>query len=552
MTPTFNLVHDPWILARDEGQRCHEVSLEELFRDISRWRGLAGEMPTQQAAVLRLLLAICHRALREDLYPDEAVEQWGEWWSEGFPTAAVITYLERFRDRFELFDARAPFLQVADLHTEKGSTSGLTKLIAEIPDGEKFFTTRAGRGLDRIGPAEAARWLIHCQAYDPAGIKSGAVGDERVKGGKGYPSGTGWCGNLGMIIAEGNTLAETLLLNLVYEKPSPEGDLPVWEREDLLSSAVDRRLSDPDRETGPVELLAWQSRRLRLFTDDEGYVVDALVCYGDRAVLQNRHGDEAMVAWRRSANQEKKGDHGPVVYMPVTHQPERAVWRGLESLLAGNSSTGGPAEEASRLSPPLLRWLATVTEEEYLGRDHPIRFRAIGIEYGSQSSVISGVIDDSMHLHAGVLTSAALRSTVIDAVAATQEAVSAVRHFAGNLQQAAGGAPEGVQERAAERAWNVLDRPFREWAWGLTAEKDAAQALTTWHRNADRLLREVGAELVDASADKAWRGREVKGHVIDAPIAEGWFRSALRKALPRAYPDPTADKKLVSTVEETS
>ncbi|GAB79425.1 CRISPR-associated protein, Cse1 family [Austwickia chelonae] len=549
MTPKFNLVHDPWVLVLDADRQRHEVSLLTLFREASRWRGLAGEMPTQQVALLRLLLAIVHRALRDDIYPDEALQRWGTWWSEGLPVDEIVAYLLRYEQRFELFDEKCPFFQVAGLRTQKGSTSGLTKLIAEIPDGDKFFTTRAGEGLDRIGAAEAARWLVHCQAYDPAGIKTGAVGDPRVKGGKGYPSGTGWCGSLGVVFAEGENLAETLLLNLVYEEPSPEGDRPAWERDELLTSAVDPWLVDPTRQRGPVELLAWQGRRLRLIPDDEGYVVDALVCYGDRAGLQNRHRDEAMAAWKRSPAQEKKGEYGPVVYMPVGHLPERAVWRGLGGLLAGRTSKRGAVEDAERLSPLLLQWLAKVTDEGYLGGDHPVVFHAVGVEYGSNDSVVSGLVDDVMSLRPAVLTDEVLRGAAMEAVAVTNDAVGDLRNFAHNLHRAAGGSSDGARERAGERVWGVLDAPFREWLLELSTSTDVDEALTRWHRTADRILKQVGAELIDSSADKAWRGRDVGGRFVDAPIAEAWFRSALMKKLPRAYQVSAAGNNATSSKE---
>src|SRR5699024_2697574 len=66
-----------------------------------------------------------------------------------------------------------------------------------------------------IPPGEAARWLVHCMAFDISGIKSGAVGDPRVKGGKGYPIGIGWSGWLGGLYFEGDTLFQTLMLNTV-------------------------------------------------------------------------------------------------------------------------------------------------------------------------------------------------------------------------------------------------------------------------------------------------------------------------------------------------
>lgn len=206
-------------------------------------------------------------------------------------------------------------MQVAGLHTATGATSGLSKLIAEVPDGAPYFTTRAGDGLSHVGPAEAARWVVHCQAFDPSGIKSGAVGDPRVKGGKGYPIGVGWCGNLGLVIAEGRDLAETLLLNLVLDHPSTAEDVPVWEREEPLTAAVDPVLATRGRSHGPVELLVWQSRRIRLIPRDDGNVVDALVW----------DVDDALAEWHRTASHILRREGEGLVVVAG----EKA-WRGRE------------------------------------------------------------------------------------------------------------------------------------------------------------------------------------------------------------------------------
>src|SRR5947199_72580 len=113
-------------------------------------------------------------------------------------------------------------------------TAELSKLISDVPNGAPMFTTRIGGDLS-VPYAEAARWLVHCQAFDPSGIKAGAVGDDRVKGGKGYPIGVAWSGLLGGVLLEGRTLKETLLLNLIAADfdvcgRDPAVDLPVWER----------------------------------------------------------------------------------------------------------------------------------------------------------------------------------------------------------------------------------------------------------------------------------------------------------------------------------
>lgn len=545
MNPRFNLCHDPWVMVLDEHHSRHEISLIEAFQQAHRWRALAGELPSQQVAVLRLMLAIMYRALRHDDYPDEAQEEWGGWWQHGLPVDRVLAYLSEHESRFELFDDTEPFMQVADLHTARGTTSGLSKLIAELPDGFQYFTTRAGRGLDSIGPAEAARWLVHAHAFDPSGIKSGAVGDARVKAGKGYPIGIGWAGNLGLVVPEGCTLAETLLLNFVHEAPSPEEDEPPWERAPA-TAAEDQMLAS---RCGPAALLTWQSRRIRLFRNGDALVVDALVCQGDRIGAQNRHKVEWGSAWRRSANQEKSAGGG-AVYMPVAHLPERAVWRGLAGMLTGVQSTSGASQSPERLPPEVVVWLGHVRQQGYLPGDHPIRYRAVGVEYINNSSVIASVTDDAMALHTAVLTDEVLKDVVVDAVKASESAVLALRNLAGDLAQARGGGTDGPRARAGEQAWHMLDSPFRRWASRLRADSDIQGALTEWHETARVHLSRLAYSLIGGAGDTAWKGREVRGPAdkavyVDSAVAELRFHRSLRRALDRAYPPAEATPLVV-------
>ena len=56
----FNLLEEPWIKVLDGECRIHEVSLTDLFEQAHIYRDLCGELPTQDFAVLRLLLAVLH------------------------------------------------------------------------------------------------------------------------------------------------------------------------------------------------------------------------------------------------------------------------------------------------------------------------------------------------------------------------------------------------------------------------------------------------------------------------------------------------------------
>ena len=532
---SFNLVDRPWLPVRTLHGEQVELSLVGVFDRAHTLSGLTCDIGTQVFALTRLLLAVLHGAVAGP----RDLDHWEELWShQHLPIDQVRSYLDTHRDRFDLFHPQTPFLQVADLHTLKGEVSELNKLIADIPNGHPFFTTRLG-GPVRLSYAEAARWLVHCHAFDPSGIKSGAVGDKRVKGGRGYPIGVGWAGHLGGVLAEGTTLRDTLLLNLIAaDSPAlsrdPATDRPVWEREPVGAAEEADGGRTP---TGPVDLYTWQSRRIRLVRED-GEVTAVLICNGERAAPQNSNLLEPHTAWRRSKAQERKLRQ-PQVYMPREHHPERAVWRGLQSLLPGAEKSQG-AEAAAYLSPGVLEWVAAIAD--IIGADQPVRLHTIGMTYGPQSSTTIDIIDDHLDLRSALISrdAHALVRTAIDAVAAAENAARAVGTLALNLAAAAGAGKDerdGPRARATERAYAELDMQFRSWLRDLRADTDPMAAAAAWHTTANRLVRRFGAELLDQAPMTAWSGRVVNGHLLTTSHADRFFNTALKDALPLAYTD---------------
>ncbi|MBU4335944.1 MAG: type I-E CRISPR-associated protein Cse1/CasA, partial [Actinobacteria bacterium] len=310
----FNLLDEPFIPVLRRDGRATTVSLMGLFAEAAELDRITAELPTQSFSLVRLALAVAHRAF-VSLTPayDEDVRDVVDDLAERWPQAVeeqVRPYLETHRARFDLFDPELPFFQTAGLHTAKGDVSELGKIVADVPNGSPYLTARSARSLRRIPAAEAALWLIHTQAYDPSGIKTGVVGHPRAKGGKVYPEGTGWTGQLGGVHLLGASVRDTLLLNLWAARPAADRmdvDLPPWERPaQTLASAPDFAY----RPVGPVDLYTWQPRRIRLVrapgTTD---VTGVLLTYGDKFTVQERQnliGLEPMSTWRYSKPQTAK------------------------------------------------------------------------------------------------------------------------------------------------------------------------------------------------------------------------------------------------------
>ncbi|MCK9868065.1 type I-E CRISPR-associated protein Cse1/CasA [Nocardiopsis dassonvillei] len=543
---SFDLTSRPWIpVQRLDGEEV-ELSLTGVFEQAPDIRRLVGDVPTQDFALLRLLLAVLHDAVDG---PRE-IEDWEELWRDGIPADRVRDYLREHRERFDLLHPETPFFQVADLRTGKGEYSSPDPIVADVPNNARFFTMRA-HGAERLTFAEAARWLLHAHAYDTSGIKSGAVGDPRLKGGKVYPQGVGWSGNLGGVYVEGDDLQRTLLLNLVALdeqgldlRTNPDKDVPVWRRTQGTAQPL-KGAEAEIRPHGLRDLYTWQSRRVRLHHDGEG-VHGVLLAYGDPLTPRNKHDREPMTAWRRSPAQEKKLRES-TVYLPREHDPARAAWRGLGALVTGRVRGAEQRQEAAKVvRPRILDWISLLTFEGILPKDFLVRARLVGTVYGTQQSVVDEIVDDAVAMPVVLFHDrrSALTQTAVDAVNDAEEAVTVLGDLATALADAAGADGEGPRATARDRGFAELDEPFRKWLRDLRPSEDPlypAEQRRTWQLTTRQIVLQLGAELMDTAGEAAWTGRVVatkKGSVwLTASRADLRFRSALRRALPLTNTD---------------
>lgn len=543
--PEFNLLDEPWIPVRLLDGTIADVGLLELLRRTTDIADLACELPTQSIAIQRLVLAVAYRVATP-----RDTRDWVRQWEDGAPTEQMIEYLERWRDRFYLFGGRFPFMQVADLRTAKDSVSGLEKLIADVPNGEQFFTTRHGRALACIPPSEAARWLVHAQAYDPSGIRSGAVGDSQVKGGKGYPIGPSWCGHLGLVWLKGKDLDETLVLNLIPAdaaglrgvESSTEWGACSWEAAEPENAVRgDYSLLDPSgtpRDVSIPRLLTWHSRRIRLVGDSSG-VTGVVLAQGDKLAPQEMRLYEPQSLWRYSTPQSKKFKTD--VYMPRKFEAGRALWRNLPGTLPTVTTVQGVDKK------PKQEFLPSATLSFHYQLDNALieatypkvmRIQAVGVTYGPQEATFDDIYSDELTLSVAVMRVERedLSAEIDRQVRLTEEVARDVGTLAANLARAAGesgdGAGDGARDRAKELFFSAVDTDFRTWLSQVDGHESARDAGRRWERALRQHATDIQAELVRGASSSAIIGRDAGRGYMNVGIAENYFRSALNKRLP--------------------
>lgn len=536
---SYDLVDSPWLLPRPRGESLTETrSLRETLVHAHEFDALEVEVSTHTPALLRqVLLPVVVHALGR---PADRGE-WARRFAAGRFTEQqqdeISAYLDEHRSRFDLFSQQAPFAQAAGLHTAKRETKGSALLVATQASGNNvpLFSTRTEGDPLPLTPAEAARWLLHVQCWDTAGIKSGAADDPAVKAGKTTGNTTGPLGALGVIVPMGRTLFETLMLNIPIGV-QPADDLPQWRRPPMNGQWQTRAA------TGLLDLWTWQARRVRLIpeqTADGLRVCQVVLCAGDR--LQVIPEWEPHTAW--SFAKAPKSPTG-MLRRPRRHQPGKAAWRGMEALLAAERQNGDDGSETS----VLLSQLADLQADGALAFDYPLQVQTIGIVYGTQSAVVEDVLFDAIPLPiAGLRTDTDTYTTLVEVTEQAEELARTINDLSAGLRRARGAdpIPWNKGQRPGEFVLHALDPLVRRLLVGVRAIADdpdlLEQGRTAWEQLAYRRTRDVADKLLATATGSEFAGRVVKTdkaeYVFRLASAEQNFHQRLRAALPR-WPAP--------------
>ena len=495
----FNLLAEPWILATDINGNPISLSLIDVFSRAHEIKALSGELPTQDSAMLRLLLAVLYAAfpyVDEEGLPITAslkpVKLWQRLWNRAsFPMGVIETYLQKYSERFWLFHPERPFWQVAGLNG--GTAYSVSKLIGEISESSnktRLFQNRSGESKKSLSYAEAARWLLYLNAYDDSSSKP-------TRGKKLPRIGVGWLGKLGFVYAFGNNLFETLMLNFVLlnndEKWQTGG--AIWE---LEKPVIDER-----REVGlplsQAALLTLQSRRI-LLERENGRVTGYRLLGGDFFSIENAF-SEQMTIWRPDS---KKTD----LYTPKRHNPSRQLWRDFSSLLAKSGSEG------QQRQPGVVSWLSTLENEEVISTQQ-IYIRAASVQYVEKGSSVTDVWEDSISINAGLLSTLGdvWVGRITEEIEMSEKLVGCLVYLASDIAEASGEAPGGKGKRDAARAgaYYKLDEPFRIWLAGINPQTDSLDIkLSKWREIESRIILQLGSEMAAEAGSQAFVGRYVK------------------------------------------
>jgi CRISPR system Cascade subunit CasA len=388
----FDLGSERWISVVDLDGVTRDVGLADVLLEAHALRRIVGETPPMTGALYRLVLALAHRVFG----PEDSAAWAALWGAERFPVDRVRDYFGRWAGRFDLFDPTRPFLQCQDVAATPPTS--VAKLVPHRASGNNttLFDHTTARDTVLLGPAAAARWLVTVQAYDPGGLKTPYLNDKSSQ--------IAPCNGFGLVLVEGATLRETILLNL--QRYDPEGekphtttvaDCPMWEADDPPEPVVKQR-----HPRGWTDLLTWPSRRVWLSRrPGDELAVDGVVITPGTRLLAELHPHEWMAAFWRPAPRGKAVKVPPL--LPVRLQAGRGVWRHTQELLLASSrrnpERGAVRRQSGTLErrrPHTLDHVAEMAELGYIPDDTMYTLRVFGQQLDRNGGISQAVMEETV------------------------------------------------------------------------------------------------------------------------------------------------------------
>lgn len=335
---SFNLIDQPWVPVRTLDGRLCTLSLRDALSQAQRLRRLEDASPLVLAALHRFLLAVMHRACEGP----STTEQAARWFQEGFPEDRITAYLDRQRERLDLFHPTRPFFQVPGLdHVARPKP--WTILLPE--EGSNNTTLlfnpswREGYSPTPARPDEAVRALLTYQTFALGGLVRVFLTSAPAS----------QVAAAALVIVMGENLHETLCLNLV-PYPDPSRDAPTWEREGVFTVEFMKR-APRESAKGHVQGYTWPHRSVLLLPvelDGRTVVRSVLLGAGVRLKESEAYREDPMVAYRYD---DKTG------LRPYGFSPGKGFWREFAALLPRKTPEGGVEPRVVRHARDLYRTL---------------------------------------------------------------------------------------------------------------------------------------------------------------------------------------------------
>lgn len=578
----YNLLDETWIpvIRKDTGQ-VEEVSMMSLFQHAETYQALAGDMETQNFAMLRIFLAVLvtiftrvdaggkayewlelsggdRLAVDEPVDPEDAddymdalEDTWNAVWQKHAFPKVVSRYLQAWHDRFYLLDETHPFMQVPkeifikylQLPTGKETPAArgenfkgkqMNRLISESNHKEALFAPMTEKEKSRMTEAELTRWLIMMHGYVGISDKCKFPATSNVV------NSIGWLFDLGGIYVTGQDLFETLWLNTMLSHTEGERytlatQTPCWESapEDWLEKTI-----HGTPQTNLASLYTAWSRAIFIPTT---WTTEQEVSLGAAKITEIAHDNaflEPMTLWRYHKDGKYKGQIRPRV-----HRPEEALWRsfGLITMQGEAEKRPGIIDHYHAIEPAIHHRLVAL---------HAVSMKP---DNNQQSKLPVDELADVLYLNEVLLTdtddggwSIRIRDTVED----TKDVIQNVyRKFVQDVAEIRDIERSSFVENHQAALYHAVDAPFRDWLYAININESKDAQIAQWKDTLRQLVLEAADQIMLGAAprDFIWhennKNKNSKKNII---TAYNWFKRHLNQKIP----PPRKEKQDESSLQE--
>lgn len=529
----FNLLDEPWIAVIDREGITSELSLLDFFTHAHLYRDFAGDTKTQDFAVMRVLLAVLHtvfsrfdatgkpypylnlderykpsRPIDAD-YQDEYVEclyhTWLDLYKAGKFPEIIGQYLEKWRDRFYLFDEQYPFFQVqqADIATSKLNKGrnatpimgrNINRLLSESNNKTALFSPTSEDYKGLLKESEVARWLITFHGFTGLADKS-AFGQQKYKASK------GWLFDLGGIFLKGDNLFTTLMANFYLPNKESNNLLhrqnPCWEDE---SSNIIKRYFQPNAVDNLASLYTVWSRAI--YIDPHIDLNLEFICHIVKLpeIAHQNQFLEPMTVWRFN----QKGDNADT-YTPKKHQLSKSLWRSF-GLLVGCKTTFSQFQRMVGV----IEWLNSLAEYcPEFSKDNLVLCAVSMQDDGNATSwVPTNEVIDTLNINHNVLIDLKENGWIMrinETVLLTEKVVDVIfKTFLSKVNKLSGETGGFVEKNIAEMYF-LIDAPFREWLAKIKPTDEKEAKLLAWQRQLKSLVSKQAKQILLTAVPRSYR-----------------------------------------------
>lgn len=504
----FNLIDEKWIPVRFLDGTRDELGIRETLLRSREIAAIEDPSPLVVAALHRFLLAVLYRALEGPTDIDKAKDLF----TTGLPGAKITAYLEKWRDRFWLFDKKYPFGQIPTFEPKKWRA--WTALAVEYnADTAKVLFDHTNEAVPgSISPAEATRWLLATQTF-------------AVSTGKSEISHTGTAPSSGsmMVIPIGLSLQDTLHFCLVPQNRLVMlADIPLWEKEPESLEYLKTKIKVPDKKTGNdkdrtiergatgvVDLYTWRTRSVVFKESPSGLISE--LGLGSGVGYKESADCDPMLGYTIKEITDKETKSKVKKKFSVQFE-EKGVWRDFDSLLPDDA----------RLAPKVIEHAVVLTKKDR--NRFPRGVMVLGQRYFPPRPNIAFWRKEYFALPEAISGDRNIRHEIhdllIDAENGANDLNSACEAFAKDMLGHGGRKIEKTdvgnfvtQLPAPARYWSTLESRFHEILREYSLDRDSEDIRRDWLKSVRDALK------------KAW-----EQHRASVSTGDAWAIRALWKA----------------------